>query len=623
KNSAGEGGGVYCRHSDLQLVRCSVDNNGGGGISFWLPNQVQLTESSFPRNLGPGCNLWESQSSRFISCVMEENRGSGLFCDHSSPTLTDCTLASNSSEIGGGVHLESFSDPNFISCSIIQNSARQGGGFYTGFTCEPNLENCTISQNEAEQGGAFYLSRADGPVMRNCSILENSSIREGGAFYSESSEVRLNNCTVAGNRSLEGKASGLFFTGSHDQSFIINSILWNTGDEVAYQNGTAPVVTRSVVRGGFPGEGNLDTDPMFVDQTNHDYLLSLNSPCIDSGYEQRSYNDACIPPGQGTERNDLGYTGGFSNCDVINHPSFPGATTTHTPLPPCDSGYYVLDSYGGRHRVGNPTIITGGLYFGRDLARDLERADVRVGLNEEIDLVVLDGAGAAHFVEYPSHFVPQMFYFGDELNEFPEGRAVDLEMTADSLGLWVLTDYGGIYRAGSAQAQGEPVMVPHTDEFDLGWDVPVDSEIRAPGLSAPGGATLRAVSLVVIDEDSDNIADGYVILDSMGGHYQIDDQGEELPIGSSDRSPENSPQKLLDPGAYVWPFFEGLDIARDMELHPTQQGVVVFDGWGGIHPVPVDCTGNRVFFANNRDPENPEELITTVGMPYIVAGFPP
>ena len=28
---------------------------------------------------------------------------------------------------------------------------------------------------------------------------------------------------------------------------------------------------------------------------------------------------------------------------------------------PCDSGYYVLDSYGGRHRVGNPVSITGSI----------------------------------------------------------------------------------------------------------------------------------------------------------------------------------------------------------------------------------------------------------------------
>ncbi|MCA9418972.1 MAG: hypothetical protein KC917_22045, partial [Candidatus Omnitrophica bacterium] len=262
----------------------------------------------------------------------------------------------------------------------------------------------------------------------------------------------------------------------------------------------------------------------------------------------------------------------------------------------------------------------GSIYFGEDIARDLEKATVQVGSATDLDLVVLDGAGAAHFVEHPGSTIPQMFYFGDELNDFPQGRAVDLVLSADSQGLWVLTDFGGIYRAGSS-LDGDPVMVPNTDGFALGWDVPIEADMRAPGLEAPGGATLRAVSLVVIDEDQDNVADGYVIVDSMGGHYQIDNDGNDIAPGSSSGSPVNSPGRLLDPSSYAWPFFPGLDIARDAELHPTQQGVVVFDGWGGIHPVPVDDSTNPVFYANNRDPNNPTELITTVGMPYIVSGF--
>ena len=57
----------------------------------------------------------------------------------------------------------------------------------------------------------------------------------------------------------------------------------------------------------------------------------------------------------------------------------------------------------------------------------------------------------------------------------------------------------------------------------------------------------------------------------------------------------NARLNMLDPTAYVWPFFPGLDIARDIELHGTQQGVVILDGWDGIHPVPVDIVTNRRF----------------------------
>jgi hypothetical protein len=61
-----------------------------------------------------------------------------------------------------------------------------------------------------------------------------------------------------------------------------------------------PVITYSDIQGGFNGEGNIDTDPLFVDAANGDYHLmsqsgrwnpaseswimdDVTSPCIDAG----------------------------------------------------------------------------------------------------------------------------------------------------------------------------------------------------------------------------------------------------------------------------------------------------------------------------------------------------
>jgi hypothetical protein len=151
--------------------------------------------------------------------------------------------------------------------------------------------------------------------------------------------------------------------------------------------------------------------------------------------------------------------------------------------------------------------------------------------------------------------------------------------------------------------------------------------MRQPGLPNPGGASLRGVALVVIDAIAPfNRADGYIMFDSQGAHYQITPNGTLIVPGTYKNAPVDDPSKLLEPdplqGGYVWPFFPGKDIARDAELYPgTQEGLVVFDGWGGIHPVPVNVVSNAVFFARNDDPNNPGNLITTVGMPYVVLGF--
>jgi hypothetical protein len=297
----------------------------------------------------------------------------------------------------------------------------------------------------------------------------------------------------------------------------------------------------------------------------------------------------------------------------------PPETSTPTPTDPafvCDSGYYILDSFGGRHRVGNPVNIMGPVYFGNDIARDLEKADCNIG--PASDLVVLDGYGAVHFVANSGCNIAQEFYFQTESANppFTEGRAVDLQMTADSAGFWVLTDYGEIYRAGSAGT----TLVGVGQMGLLGFDVPT---MRDPGTLnlSPNGASLRAVSFVAIDEDENSQADGYVVLDSMGGRFHFEPDGSEVVAGSRAGQPANDPERLLDPASYVWPFFPGLDIARDMELHQTQQGVVILDGWDGIHPVPVNEITNPVWFARNEDPMNLGNPAQTVGMPYIVLGF--
>ena len=51
-------------------------------------------------------------------------------------------------------------------------------------------------------------------------------------------------------------------------------------------------VTHCDVQSGYPGEGNIDEDPLFVDAYNGDFHLGAGSPCIDAGT-----NDAPDPPG--------------------------------------------------------------------------------------------------------------------------------------------------------------------------------------------------------------------------------------------------------------------------------------------------------------------------------------
>jgi hypothetical protein len=296
--------------------------------------------------------------------------------------------------------------------------------------------------------------------------------------------------------------------------------------------------------------------------------------------------------------------------------------------PDCaDSGYYILDTFGGRHRVGSPPTVTGPIYYGREVARDMEGAQVTSGGTKSKkkglpvdDLAVLDRFGSVQFVSNPTATPAQVFYFPEDATPSC-GFAVDVEIANDNQGFWVLTEGGGIYAAGSALRPGENGSQPIDDQLCAVLNVPLTGALRDPSLPDPDPtASLRAVGFIVVQGANPEAPSGFVVLDSMGGHHILDGRGGPIDDDISD-SVLNA---MGGTSETVYPFFRGLDIARDIELYPntfqtfSAHGLVIFDGWGGVHPVPVGP--NRVSpvdFLRNEGPI----YRTAVGLPYLKIGF--
>ena len=153
---------------------------------------------------------------------------------------------------GGGMLVWVESDPTVINCRFIGNSNGLGGAVrIRGAT--PRFVNCEFANNTANLGGAIsLLGVLSAPRMfTNCTIVNNTAMTSGGGIFNFFSSEIFTNCIIRNN--------------SPDQI---------SGEQsVAYSN----------VEGGWPGVGNIDADPIFVDPGNGDYRLSPGSPANDAG----------------------------------------------------------------------------------------------------------------------------------------------------------------------------------------------------------------------------------------------------------------------------------------------------------------------------------------------------
>ena len=102
-------------------------------------------------------------------------------------------------------------------------------------------------------------------------------------MYLTTSNPILTHVTISGNTADYGGGIELY---DNSDATLINSIIWNNSPEsilIWDSNTDAAITTYSDIEGGWEGEGNIDTDPLFTDTDNGDYLLQPDSPCIDAG----------------------------------------------------------------------------------------------------------------------------------------------------------------------------------------------------------------------------------------------------------------------------------------------------------------------------------------------------
>jgi hypothetical protein len=218
--------------------------------------------------------------------------------------------ASPSGSYGGGLHVVD-GEVTVIDCMFRRNAAGDGGAAIAlAWGSQVALQRCRFIENQGVWGCAGgALGVYDGELTAlNCLFAGNSAESSGGAVFgypAADSTVTATfvNCAFVGNRAEGAGGACCFIAGA--VGTLVNCIVWDNHAPEDPQISGPATITYCDVQGGWPGAGNINSDPLFLDSdgpdddpntfVDNDYHLSAGSPCIDAGD-----NDA-VPEGVDTD----------------------------------------------------------------------------------------------------------------------------------------------------------------------------------------------------------------------------------------------------------------------------------------------------------------------------------
>lgn len=307
--------------------------------------------------------------------------GGGMYANNSNAVIRNSSFIGNFASSNGGGVFASLCGSRVTNCYFSGNTSGQGGGMYIQNSDGTILEDCTFSGNLGlYRAGGLYLMYSDLRVSSSTfsgnRAFDGTSWGDGGALYTEFCFLEVMNCTFSGNRAYYGGGMygkvvyrEVFFTGQTTEVInctffgnegdsgsglyhvngipeVKNCIFWNDGggNEIV-EDGSVAVVTRSVVRDGFPtGSSVITDDPKLRPLADNGGLtqthaLLSGSSAIDKGTSAGapSTDQRGISRPQGSEYDIGAYeyvppsSGGGGGCDIRGAP-FPGILLLILPM---------------------------------------------------------------------------------------------------------------------------------------------------------------------------------------------------------------------------------------------------------------------------------------------------
>jgi len=279
------------------------------------------------KSMAPLITLRNVSSCTLSGFTIRNSRGDAPAIDSmsSAPLIRDCVISNchNTASVSHGGGLRAYGTrghptiPTLINCIFEDCSSRWGAAIYGGANlfgttirrCRAvttiiecggggTFDGCLISENVSSGGdygnviirisdGSFFIENTritfnvgewarcwDGSVtFTNCVIAHNV-----GSGHISACDSAFTNCTIVANLGGPSREEGSRYAAS-----LLNCILWGNGDDLTGFT-SDQVRYCSIGDGDFEGvNGNISTDPAFVNQRYANYRISAVSPCRDAG----------------------------------------------------------------------------------------------------------------------------------------------------------------------------------------------------------------------------------------------------------------------------------------------------------------------------------------------------
>jgi hypothetical protein len=273
---------------------------------------------------GGGVRIEPSAKSRIHNCKFIKNYGSAIYSHLAALLVTHSRFTANDAQYGGGINglLSTIQVDNsdFYDNNLKGNNSSFGGAIAT-LRCTLNVKNCSFRNNSTINNAGAIHTNLTTASFTNCKFIGNRSIAGGAAYNSSESVVTYTNCLFTKNTATS--TATVFNNGNETYTnctITNNTAYLNGGLNTSSRGGPAIVINNCIIWGNtsihyrlvdnlyddylnkpignfsishsiigldmgvYPGTGNLNVDPKYIDTIGGNFNVLPVSPAIDAGF---------------------------------------------------------------------------------------------------------------------------------------------------------------------------------------------------------------------------------------------------------------------------------------------------------------------------------------------------